>query len=52
MLFEILEQFLLIFFPETLLLSYPTLFDTLKIVFLTFFLIFIFFGMASLAKRK
>lgn len=52
MLYEKFKDFFTIFFPETLMQTYPYIFDTIIIVFLILFLIFLFFGLASLAKNK
>lgn len=51
MLYELFHNFFLIFFPESILNTYPYIFNTIEIVFLILFLIFLFFGLTSLAKK-
>lgn len=52
MLEQALQELLGIFFTEATLTTYPVIFDTIKIVFLIFFLYFLFVGLASLARHK
>jgi len=52
MLEQLLDELFSIFFTESTMEAYPTIFNTIEIVFLIFFLIFIFFGLTSLCRRK
>lgn len=52
MLEQALRDLFAIFFSESTMSTHPVIFDTIIIVFLILFLIFIFFGLTSLCRHK
>ena len=52
MLEQLLKELFGIFFSEATMATHPVIFETIIIVFLIFFLIFIFFGLTSLCRHK